>query len=199
VTLTNAQCGFAYRTSIFNTSARERYIVTAVTYALTPDGAPNVRYADLKKVFTEGTRPSLQEVRDAVRKIRASKGMLIQDGDPDCSSAGSFFKNPIVTLQRFEALKPKLDAVGRSYATYPAGDGHVKLSAAWLVENAGFTRGFGDGPVGISSKHTLALVNRGGARAKDIENFAQRVQAGVRKRFGIDLHPEPVFVGFDRG
>jgi UDP-N-acetylmuramate dehydrogenase len=199
VSLTNAECGFSYRTSIFNTSARDRYIVTAVTYALTPGGAPNVRYADLKKVFAEGTRPTLQEVRDAVRKIRASKGMLIQEGDPDCHSAGSFFKNPIVTKQRFEELKPKLDAAGRSYATYPAGDGHVKLSAAWLVESAGFTRGFANGRVGISSKHTLALVNRGGAMAKDVECFASQVQAGVRERFGIELHPEPVFVGFHRG
>jgi UDP-N-acetylmuramate dehydrogenase len=198
VTLTNTECGFAYRTSIFNTSERERYIVTAVTYALTPNGAPNVRYADLKKVFPEGAQPTLEQVRDAVRKIRASKGMLIQEGDPDCHSAGSFFKNPIVTKQRFEELKPKLDGVGRSYTTYPAGDGHVKLSAAWLVENAGFTRGFGDGPVGISSKHTLALINRGRATAKDVENFAKQVQAGVQERFGIELYSEPVFVGFAR-
>lgn len=195
ITLSTAQCGFTYRTSIFNSTERDRYIVMSVTYALTPNGAARVRYTDLKHYFNK-TKPSLEEVRGAVQRIRASKGMLLQAGDPDCHSAGSFFKNPILGGSEFERLKPRLDAAGKSYATYPAGDEDVKLSAAWLVEQAGFYRGYGEGTVGISSKHTLALVNRGGATAEDVQHFAKLVQAEVEEKFGILLQPEPVFLGF---
>jgi UDP-N-acetylmuramate dehydrogenase len=198
VTLSNAECGFSYRTSIFNSnsSARDRYVVLAVTFALTPNGSPSIRYADLQRYFEGKPQPSLQEVRAAVRAIRASKGMLLQDGDPDCHSAGSFFKNPIVSVSELATLKPTLDAVGKPYPTFPASDGHLKLSAAWLVENAGFPRGYGEGRVGISSKHTLALTNRGAATAAEVVTFARKVQSGVHERFGIELSPEPVMVGF---
>jgi len=197
VDLSNPDCGFSYRTSIFNSTQRDRYIVTSVTFALSLSGDASIRYADVKRVFPDGSHPSLAEVRAAVLKIRAAKGMVIDPADPDSRSAGSFFKNPILTNSEFAVRRSRLDAVGKPYSTYPAGDGHVKLSAAWLIESAGFHRGYGDGRVGISSKHTLALINRGGATAADVLSFARRVQDGVRAHFDIDLHPEPVMLGFD--
>ena len=194
----NANCGFAYRTSIFNSSHRDRYIVVQVTYALQRGVAPRVEYADLKRYFGEGKSPSLQEVRDAVRAIRRSKGMLLVEGDPDVRSAGSFFKNPIVRQQRFTELDTEMQARGLQLPNYPAENGFRKLSAAWLVEKAGFHKGYIHGNVGISSKHTLALVNRGGARSSEIVSFMNVIRETVYSRFGIDLHPEPVFVGFEK-
>ncbi|MEO8727083.1 MAG: UDP-N-acetylmuramate dehydrogenase [Acidobacteriaceae bacterium] len=196
VTLSAAQCGFAYRTSIFNSIERDRHIVLSVTYKLTPNGVAMIRYTDLKHHFTSNVKPSLEQVREVVRQIRAAKGMLLQAGDPDCHSAGSFFKNPVLGSAEFEMLKPALDAVGKPYAVYPAAEEDVKLSAAWLVEQSGFYRGYGEGTVGISSKHTLALVNRGGATAEDVQHFAKQVQSAVEEKFGIVLQPEPVFLGF---
>ncbi len=196
---TNADCGFAYRTSLFNTTDRDRFIVLRVSYALKRGAKPKIEYADLQRYF-EGTtsEPSLQEVRDAVREIRRSKGMLLVEGDPDVRSAGSFFKNPIVRLQRFLELDAAMQSRGLQLPSYPAEDGLRKLSAAWLVEKAGFHKGYVHGNVGISSKHTLAIVNRGGARSSEIVSFMNVIRETVFSRFQIDLHPEPVFVGFDK-
>ena len=197
--LGNGECGFAYRTSIFNSTHRGRFIVLRVTYALTPGGKAKLTYADLQKRFADypGT-PPLATVRDAVRKIRHSKGMLIVEGDPDCRSAGSFFKNPIVSANVYDDIVQAAQSMSifGTPPKYPAGEGQVKLSAAWLVEHAGFKKGYGNGPVGISTKHTLALVNRGGATAADILALKQEVQSGVQQKFGIELIPEPVFLGF---
>jgi UDP-N-acetylmuramate dehydrogenase len=202
----NADCGFAYRTSIFNTTHRGQYIVLEVAYLLRRNSPPRVEYADLKKFFSApaapatGTdKPTLQQVRDAVRSIRQSKAMLIVEGDEDCRSAGSFFKNPIVTpaeADRIQALAEKL-APGKSMPRYPASDGHVKLAAAWLVEQSGFHKGYALGPVGISRKHTLAIVNRSGATAKDILALKDEIQKKVFDIWGVSLQPEPVFVGFE--
>jgi UDP-N-acetylmuramate dehydrogenase len=192
----NSECGFSYRTSIFNSSAKGRYIVTQVSYALTPGGAPRIEYADLKRHFAPGGNPALSEVRDAVRKIRASKAMLISSNDPDSRSAGSFFKNPIVEMAEYDRIT-RLPACQESKPPqYPAADGQVKMSAAWLVERAGFAKGYSLGRVGISSKHSLAIVNRGGATAAEIVALKNKVQQGVLQTFGVHLHPEPVFVGF---
>jgi UDP-N-acetylmuramate dehydrogenase len=193
--LENPESGFAYRTSIFNSTERGRYIVLRVTYALTPGGKARVTYADLKKYFPEGSQPSLQQVRDAVREIRLSKAMLIVPNDDDCRSAGSFFKNPIVAASKYDEIAAPVN--GSAPPKYPAGDGKVKLSAAWLVEQSGFKKGHSRGPVGISRRHSLAIVNRGGATAADILALKDEVQRGVRETFGIELMPEPVFVGFE--
>jgi len=193
IELNNAECRFRYRSSIFNTTQRGRYIVLQVMFHLQPDGEPKVEYADLKKHFANSTEPSLQQVREAVRQIRQSKAMLIVEGDENCRSAGSFFKNPLVPAaeaDRIEAL------AHQPIARYPAEGGLVKLSAAWLVEQAGFHKGYGNGPVGISRKHALAIVNRGGAKARDIIALKDEVQQKVLDRWGIHLEPEPVFVGF---
>jgi UDP-N-acetylmuramate dehydrogenase len=194
VDLSREQCGFEYRTSIFNTSQRDRYIVLSVTYALRQDGQPLVKYPDLVRRFEKHPAPpTLADVRDAVREIRASKGMLIVEGDPDCRSAGSFFKNPIVRETVFTRIQ---NDVQETIPRYPAGTGKVKLSAAWLIERAGFKKGFAIGPAAVSAKHTLALVNRGGAQAADIVYLAREIRRGVNDKFGMKLVPEPVFVGF---
>ena len=198
----NRDCGFGYRTSVLNTTARGRYIVLQVTFRLAQSGSPTIEYADLKKFFagaSVGSRPTLQQVRDAVRSIRQSKAMLIVPGDEDCRSAGSFFKNPIVSRNeaaRVAALAQQR-APGKTLRQYPAEDGQVKLAAAWLVEQAGFSKGFARGPVGISRKHSLAIVNRGGASARDIVALKDEIQTKVFDIWGVQLHPEPVFVGFE--
>lgn len=193
-----AECGFAYRQSIFNSTHKGRFIVLRVTYALTPGGAPRVEYKDLKNVFPDSAaRPTLQQVRDAVREIRRSKAMLIVPDDEDCRSAGSFFKNPVVPESKFEEVRAKVAAKQLTPPRYPAAGGMVKLAAAWLVEQSGFPKGFTRGPVAISRKHTLAIVNRGGATAKDILALRDEVRRGVEDSFGVWLEQEPVMVGFD--
>jgi UDP-N-acetylmuramate dehydrogenase len=133
-------------------------------------------------------------VREAVLALRRGKGMVIDPDDPDSVSAGSFFTNPILTHADFEALAARAPVPPPAF---PEPDGRVKTSAAWLIERAGFGRGFGVGPVGISSKHTLALVNRGGARTADLVALARQIAGGVERRFGVELVPEPVFVGHE--
>ena len=194
--LSSADCGFAYRTSIFNSSSAGRYIVLAVEFALAPAAAPRVEYADLKKYFAGKGVPGLAEVRDAVREVRRSKAMLLVEGDPDCQSAGSFFKNPIVTEQQYAELSSRPAARGKAVPRFTAANGQLKISAAWLVENAGFAKGFSRGKVGISSRHALAIVNRGGASAAEIVSLKDGIQRRVQDTFGICLQPEPVFIGF---
>jgi UDP-N-acetylmuramate dehydrogenase len=195
--LSNEECGFSYRTSIFNTSERGRYIILQVNYSLNHGADAYIAYADLKKYFAGWSeKPALANVRDAVRKIRAGKGMLITAGDDDCRSAGSFFKNPILSADQYQALTVRADAKNLQIPSYPALDAQKKVSAAWLVEHSGFSRGYGSGPVGISRKHALAIVNRGNATAADIVAFKEDIQQRVEEIWGIVLEPEPVFVGF---
>lgn len=188
----NAECGFSYRRSIFNSIHRGRYIVTRVSYELRQGGEPKIAYADLKRYFQDAATPSLREVSDAVREIRRGKGMYIVAGDPDCRSAGSFFKNPVVSVEAFARIGAK---EGVEVPHYPVGDGAVKIPAAWLLERAGFHKGYELGAAGISSRHTLALVNRGGANAADIFALRDRIVAEVNDRFGLRLEPEPVLLG----
>ena len=189
-------CGFTYRSSIFNTTERGRFIILRVTYALTPGGEAHLEYADLKRHF-EGreTRPNLAETREAVRHIRALKGMLLIPGDPDCRSAGSFFKNPVLSEEKHEDLKKRAAARGLTVPSYPALETRKKVSAAWLVERSGFAKGFGFGRVGISAKHALAIVNRGGATAADVLALKEQIQHRVEEIWGVRLEPEPVMVG----
>ncbi|HTC79398.1 MAG TPA: UDP-N-acetylmuramate dehydrogenase [Terriglobales bacterium] len=194
----NRDSGFAYRSSVFNTSARGRYIVLQVTFRLTPGASPRIEYGDLKKFFAGGAAPpTLAETRAAVRSIRRSKAMLIEEGDPDCRSAGSFFKNPMVTPEECQRINLSNAAHGERVPQFTGAEGRLKISAAWLVEHAGFHRGYSRGAVGISSKHALAIINRGGATAAEIIALKNDIQSSVQDRFGIALQPEPVFVGFD--
>lgn len=195
--MTAAECGFSYRTSIFNSSQKGRYIVTHVSYALTPDGAPKIEYADLKRYFAaKASAPTLRDLREAVRTIRSSKGMLISPDDDDSRSAGSFFKNPIVPKAEYERITALPLCKEQKPPNFPAPEGLVKISAAWLVEKSGFAKGYSEGRVGISRKHSLAIVNRGGATASEVVRLKNKVQEAVLRVFGVQLHPEPVFVGF---
>ncbi len=198
--LSNADCGFSYRSSIFNSTRRNEFIVLEVSYRLSRYGEPKIEYSDVNNFFAAANieRPTLQQVRDAVRSIRQSKAMLLVEGDEDCRSAGSFFKNPIVRADeanRIQTLAEKR-APGKTMPRYPASDGQVKLAAAWLVEQAGFHKGYTLGPVGISRKHSLAIVNRGEATAKDILALKDEIEKKVFDVWGVLLQPEPVFVGF---
>jgi UDP-N-acetylmuramate dehydrogenase len=194
--LTNADCHFAYRTSIFNTVEKERYIVLSVTYALKLAGGPKIVYKDLIEHFGDKT-PTLRETRDAVINIRRAKSMVIDEGDPNSRSAGSFFKNPIVTSEEFARVEQEAERLGIGKVPFfAAGEGMVKIPAAWLIERSGFSKGCEHGPAGLSTKHTLALINRGGARASDILALKDLIQAQVNEQFSISLQTEPVFVGF---
>lgn len=200
-TLPAADCGFCYRKSIFNTTQRGRYVILSVTFALIPGGAPSLKYADLHKHFSGWTgHPTLAQTRDAVKTIRATKGMLITPGDEDCRSAGSFFKNPVLSQAEFDnvaRIAAERNLIVPNYPM-PSSDNTGsarKISAAWLVEHSGFSKGYASGTVGISRKHTLALVNRGGATAEDIFDLKYDIEQRVREQWGIHLEAEPVFVG----
>jgi UDP-N-acetylmuramate dehydrogenase len=185
-TMSGAECGFVYRGSVFK--YRDRRVVLSVTFRLREAATSGpLRYAELARALgipVGGSAP-LREVREAVLALRRRKGMVIDPADPDTVSAGSFFTNPI------------LDAAPDGAPAWPEPDGRVKTSAAWLIEQAGFHRGYGNGRAGISTKHTLALVNRGGATTAELMALAREIAAGVRERFGIALHPEPVLVGHE--
>jgi len=200
VVLPKPACGFRYRTSIFNSTERGRYVILRVNYRLKRGGAPSLKYADLQKHFAERLaekkKPSLAEVREAVLAIRRSKGMLIVPGDADCRSAGSFFKNPVLTEAQFKELAERAESKGLEIPSYPALNAQRKVAAAWLVEHSGFSKGYAAGSAGISQKHALALINRGAAKASDIVGLKDEIQHGVQEAWGIQLEPEPVFVGF---
>jgi UDP-N-acetylmuramate dehydrogenase len=201
VVLPKPACGFRYRSSIFNGTERGRYIILQVNYRLKRGGAPSLKYADLQKHFAERlvpkqTPPSLAETREAVREIRRNKGMLIVPGDADCRSAGSFFKNPVLDEEQFKDLAARAISKALEIPSYPALDAQRKVSAAWLVEHSGFRKGYAAGAVGISQKHALALINRGDAKASDIVELKDKIQHAVQEAWGIQLEPEPVFVGF---
>ena len=198
--LSRDECGFAYRTSIFNTVAKDRYVVLGVSFAFTEHGVPTLRYPDVLREFEgKAGTPKLFDVRLAVRRIRQRKAMLLVEGDADCRSAGSFFKNPIITREQFAQVQ---SVAGVDVPNYPVGSGgveKVKIAAAWLIERAGFPKGYSTGPVGLSTKHTLAVVNKGGATAEDVVRLAREIRARVLGRFGIELLPEPVLLGFPTG
>ncbi len=194
VELSNAECGFHYRESIFNTTHRGRYIVTGVRFTLRAGGAPTLRYADLQKRFNGQQNPSLIEVAEAVREIRRAKGMVVTPGDPDTRSAGSFFKNPIVDADRLPEFALAANVEQQAVPHWPAGTNRIKLAAAWLLERSGFVKGYGHGPVRISSRHTLALTNRGGATYADLVALQNEIVQGVERKFGLSLEQEPVLL-----
>ena len=194
-------CGLAYRQSHFKGKWRGRYLVTDITLRLEPGRPSELRYRDLREFFGStpgGASPSLAQVRAAVLAIRGQKGMVIDADDPDSKSAGSFFLNPMVDTaeaDRIEALC-RGDDSSRAIPRYAAPDGKVKLSAAWLMEAAGHRKGEEEGKVRLSTKHVLAIVNRGGAKARDMVDFAATIQRNVEQRLGVLLFPEPNFLGF---
>ncbi len=201
-TFCREECGFTYRNSRFKQDDRNRYVLLSATFRLRPQGPPSVRYPELVTYLSDRglERPSLGDVRQAVLALRRRKAMVFDPGDPDSRSVGSFFTNPIVEAAQAAAIEAHLRRAGLlteddRMPSFPASDGRSKLSAAWLIERAGFPKGYASGGVGISARHSLALVNRGGGTARDIVELARRIRGAVHERFGIDLEPEPVLVG----
>ena len=197
IDLPPAACAFAYRDSAFKRDPH-RHVVLRVTYALRPDAAPTIRYAELARALA-GASPDLATVRSTVLALRRKKSMVIDPADPNRRSVGSFFTNPIVPAPQAEQLAARALAEGlvsdpAEVPRYPAGSGQTKLAAGWLIERAGFARGLARGPVGISSAHALALVHHGGGRSADLLALAREIRAGVEARFGIRLVPEPVIL-----
>jgi UDP-N-acetylmuramate dehydrogenase len=191
--LRGADCGFGYRTSRFKSSDGGRYVICDVTYELS-DRRPVATYPDLIRLLEQrGVRsPTVADIRAAVLLIRRSKGMVLDATDPDTRSVGSFFMNPIVDA----AHHARMTSADGAAPGFPVPDGRMKVPAAWLIEHSGFSRGYGAGVVGLSSKHPLAIVNRGGATARDVVAFARRIQRQVANRFEVWLRPEPTFIGF---
>lgn len=190
---TNEECRFGYRSSLFKNVERDRYIVLSVTFRLRRNAPATIRYPELQKYVDEHgiAIDDLARVREAVIAIRKRKGMVLDPGDPDTRSDGSFFMNPIVTAEQYAAFAERAPNAPH----YPSRDG-VKLSAAWLIEHAGFQKGFTLGNVGLSTKHTLAVVNRGDGTAAEVLELVRLIQDRVREQFGVELHPEPNFIGF---
>ncbi|WP_030374091.1 UDP-N-acetylmuramate dehydrogenase [Streptomyces rimosus] len=201
VTLSNAECAFSYRHSRFKEHP-DRFVVLRVRFALEDAGglsAP-IKYAETARTLgvEAGERVPAADARETVLKLRAGKGMVLDPEDHDTWSAGSFFTNPVLTeAQHADFLARVHERLGADVTppAFPAGEGRVKTSAAWLIDRAGFTKGYGDGSARISTKHTLALTNRGGATTEDLLALAREVREGVRAAFGITLVNEPVTVG----
>ncbi len=202
-TFTMDDCGFGYRQSRFKGDLAGRFLVTEVCFRLRRDGAPVLSYPELQRRATQlGTgAASLVTVRDLVLELRRSKAMVLDPTEPDSCSVGSFFMNPLLSASELYALEAALEGSGTDPAgmpRYDAGSDLTKVPAAWLIEQAGFVKGETMGRAAISTKHSLALVNRGGASAADILGLARTVRTGVRDRLSVVLQPEPRFIGFDR-
>nr|WP_095875602.1 UDP-N-acetylmuramate dehydrogenase [Streptomyces sp. TLI_235] len=196
VVLTNEECGFSYRHSRFKADPA-RYVVLRVRFALEDAAGQSspVKYAEVARTLgvAAGERVDLVTAADTVLKLRAGKGMVLDAEDHDTWSAGSFFTNPVLTAEQYAAFTARLD--GLAAPAYPAPDGCTKTSAAWLIDKAGFTKGYGTGPATLSTKHTLALTNRGSATTADLLALAREVRDGVRAAFGVELVNEPVMIG----
>jgi UDP-N-acetylmuramate dehydrogenase len=192
--MTGAECAFGYRSSRFKADDAGRFVVCAVTFSLAP-GPPTLAYPDvLAELERRGTTvPGVAEVREAVLAVRRRKGMVIDPADPDTRSVGSFFMNPIIDAHHRARMTAER---GADIPGYELPGGQLKIPAAWLIEQAGFARGFRSGGAGISSKHPLAIVNRGGATERDVLALAVQIKRQVADRFGVWLRPEPAFVGF---
>ncbi len=194
-TVPAAACGLGYRASAFKRD--DRRIVTSVRFVFDVDSGGDsapIRYAELARALgmREGERAPLRLVRDMVIELRRGKGMVLDPEDPESTSAGSFFVNPVVDA----AEVPRIEArAGKKPPAFPAGGGRCKLAAAWLVEQAGFPKGWGRAAVGVSRKHALALVHRGGGSTRELLEVARAIRDGVRSAFGVELEPEPVLVG----
>ncbi|MFI2237286.1 UDP-N-acetylmuramate dehydrogenase [Streptomyces chrestomyceticus] len=201
VTLSNAECEFSYRHSRFKEHPG-RFVVLRVRFALEDAGglsAP-IKYAETARTLgvEAGDRVPAADARETVLKLRAGKGMVLDPEDHDTWSAGSFFTNPVLTEAQYADFLTRVhERLGADVTppAFPAGEGRVKTSAAWLIDRAGFTKGYGDGPARISTKHTLALTNRGEATTEDLLALAREVREGVRAAFGVTLVNEPVAVG----
>jgi UDP-N-acetylmuramate dehydrogenase len=195
-----AACGFGYRDSVFKREERDRWVILGVTYRLQPGGPPAVRYAELgKRLEEEGGPLDVARVRSTVLALRRAKGMVLDPGDPDTRSDGSFFMNPVIPAGALRGFLERVASLGIDPTTaprFPGPDGGVKLAAGWLIERAGLRKGHRHGGVGISTKHALAIVNRGGGTAAEVLELVREIRRRVEDCFAVLLQPEPTFVGF---
>lgn len=200
------ECQFGYRDSIFKREARDRFVVTRLCLGLRKNGLPSLRYAELVRAWEmsapSGEKPTLSGIRDLVLKLRRGKSMVFDPSDENHRSAGSFFMNPLLSPEDFKRACERIQAAcdlgpDERIPVFPADQGKTKIPAAWLIERAGFKKGSGKGRVGLSTRHALAIVNRGGASAAEIAEFAAHIRAAVFERFGISLEPEPLMFGFE--
>ena len=190
VTFSNAECAFDYRDSRFKSREPNRYVVLAVTFALALEGTPTLAYPELARALAGEARPSLAHTRQAVLRIRGAKSMVVDPTDENCRSCGSFFVNPVVAAETAARAGARLGAP--DMPRYAQRDGRVTLSAAWLIERSGFTKGVRFGNVGLSTRHALALVCHDGATSEELLAFATHVRETVHEKTGIELVPEPV-------
>lgn len=191
------QCGFGYRKSVFNTEALGRYVITRVGFSLSVDRKPYFEHRDIANFLRASSAPSLQAVRNSVLEIRKKKGLLISDDGDSFMSAGSFFKNPVIDGSLFLKIKEDVEKNGgcENWA-WPQDNGRVKVSAACLIQTAGFPKGYTHGRAGISPKHSLCIINRGGATAAELAAFISLIEREVLSRFKIKLEPEVRLIGF---
>lgn len=190
-------CEFNYRTSIFNSRKRNRYIVSYITLELKPEGSPTIIYQDLKDQFPDPQNVTLSRFRKAVIETRARKGMVMLPGYETFRSAGSFFKHPIISKEEFEAIRTRHKSESPRPWFWSEPDGQMKLVAAYLIETSGFSRGHRRRNVGISPKHALSLIHHGKGSTQELIQLAKEIQKGVEDAFGVRLMPEPEFVGFE--
>jgi UDP-N-acetylmuramate dehydrogenase len=191
-TMSAGECAFQYRQSRFKHT--DRWVVLEVTFRLRVDPLSTpIAYAELSRALNaaQGTRVPLEDARQAVLGLRRAKGMVLDPADPDTRSAGSFFMNPVLGAEAYATLTER---AGTSPPSWPGEHGVMKVPAAWLIEHAGFAKGYRRGPAAISSKHTLALTNPDRGSTKDLLELAREIRLGVHDRFGVTLNPEPVLV-----
>ncbi len=193
VEFSNEECGFSYRDSRFKSGDKNRFIVTEVVFRLNANGIPEIKYKELDDYLgTYHGIYSLNNVRDAVMNIRRKKSMVYDESDGDSHSCGSFFTNPVLDSSEFESFVSVCKSLKLEVNSYRTGD-RFKISAAWLIEKAGFEKGFTENGIGLSSKHTLAIVNRGGT-ASGLIKFSERIKESVYDKFKVKLEREPVVV-----
>lgn len=200
VEMSAADCRFGYRDSVFKHEAAGAYVVTEVRFRLRPGAGPTIRYPELERaVMEQRGEATLASVRKTVIALRRRKSMVLDPEDPNRRSAGSFFVNPVLDDHALSVTRARVQEVLGDAAAMPAypADGGTKIPAAWLIERAGLVKGTTRGNVGISTNHSLAIVNRGGATARELVAFASEVRETVRERFAVTLDPEPRLMGFE--
>jgi UDP-N-acetylmuramate dehydrogenase len=190
-----SECGFGYRTSRFKTEAGQ-WVVTEVEFALRAGGESRPRFGELtRSLGIEAAGPStVERVREAVLALRRGKGMVLDPADPDTAGCGSFFTNPVLDAAAYEALSKR---AGAEVPSFPEPGGRFKVPAAWLIDRAGFSKGYGSGAARLSTKHVLAITNRGGASAADVLALAREIRDRVREQLGVSLVNEPALIGVE--
>jgi UDP-N-acetylmuramate dehydrogenase len=198
-TLSPTECAFAYRDSALKRDP-SGFVVTWVTFELRVGAPPALKYAELQRALAHVSSPTLAETRETVIALRRKKSMVLDASDPNRRSAGSFFTNPIVSVEAADEVVRRALAAGlvrdaSEVPRWPEKHGRVKLAAGWLIERAGIVKGLRDGHVGVSSAHALALVHHGGGTSRELLALAERVCRAVREAFGVELEREPVLLG----